>query len=378
MHVDKLRTNIAFNGSIIDTHMHIGHWSKNGNSNNTLNFDSNTIDEFVKNPLNVQVSGAVQQDEVEKVIISNLDGLVVNGQDETTANKALLEMCNSNPKYHALAACAPSVTEGNSVYINNLIQENPDKFIGLKFHPRHFNAQADSDIYRPYMFLAERYNLPCMFHSDLQFAPDGKPVDKISSPEAIHNIARLHPDVPVIMAHMGAGDAKSHQNAIEELLKSIDNKDSKLYVDISWVDWGKDGLSSNQKPSIVKLIKELQKRNALDGILFGTDAPLGCFGETPAGGLSPRQAYEKTVGDLKTVIKENFKEQSDDLINKIFYQNAENLFFKKDWTTPVEPKIPKTPLIKIIGMVAAVLALIGLGGVVIDKISEAKDTGLNK
>ena len=87
---------------------------------------------------------------------------------------------------------------------------------------------------------------------------------------------------------------------------------------------------------------------------------------------------EKTVGDLKTVIKENFKEQSDDLINKIFYQNAENLFFKKDWTTPVEPKIPKTPLIKIIGMVAAVLALIGLGGVVIDKISEAKDTGLNK
>ena len=105
------------------------------------------------------------------------------------------------------------------------------------------------------------------------------------------------------MAHMGAGDAKSHQNALEELLKSIDEKDSKLYVDISWVDWGKDGLSSSEKPSVVKLIKELQKRNAVDRILFGTDAPLGCFGENLAGGLSARQAYEKTVGDLKTVIK---------------------------------------------------------------------------
>ncbi len=378
MLVGNLKTNIAFKGSIIDAHMHIGHWNKNGNSNNTINFDSNTIDEFIKSPLNVQVKGETQQDSVEKVIISNLDGLVVNGQDETTANKALLELCDKNTKYHALAVCQPSVTCGNSVNINNLIQENPDKFVGLKFHPRHFGAQADSDIYRPYMFVAERYKLPCVFHSDIQFDNNGKPVDKISSPEAIHNIARLHPDVPVVMAHMGAGDAKSHQNALEELLKSIDEKDSKLYVDISWVDWGKDGLSSSEKPSVVKLIKELQKRNAVDRILFGTDAPLGCFGENLAGGLSARQAYEKTVGDLKTVIKNNFKEQADDLINKIFYQNAEDLFFNKNWATFKEPDVPKTPLIKIIGMVAAVLAMIGVGGVVIDKISSARDKSLTK
>ena len=157
MKVDKLQTNVTFKGSIIDAHMHIGHWNKNGNSNNTLNFDSNTIDEFIKSPLNVQVKGEAQQDSVEKVIISNLDGLVENGQDETTANKALLELCDKNTKYHALAVCQPSVTSGNSVNINNLIQENPDKFVGLKFHPRHFGAQADSDIYRPYMFVAERY-----------------------------------------------------------------------------------------------------------------------------------------------------------------------------------------------------------------------------
>ncbi len=378
MNVDKIRTNVVFKGSIIDSHMHIGQWSKNGNSNNIMNFDSNAIDEFIKSPLSIQVQGNTQQDEVEKVIISNLDGLVLNGKDEISANKALLEMCDKNSKFHALAVCQPSVTDGNSVQINNLIQENPEKFVGLKFHPRHFGAQADSDTYRPYMFVAERYKLPCVFHSDIQFNNDGKPVDKISSPEAIHNIARLHPDVPVVMAHMGAGDVKSHQNAIEELLKSIDEKDSKLYVDVSWVDWGKDGLSSIEKPSIVKLIKELQKRNAVDRILFGTDAPLGCFGENPAGGLSPKRAYEKTVSDLKTVIKENFKDQADDLINKIFYQNAEDLFFNKHWTAQKEAKVPKTPLIKIIGIVTAVLAFIGIGGIVIDKVSSSRDTSLTK
>ena len=40
---------------------------------------------------------------------------------------------------------------------------------------------------------------------------------------------------------------------------------------------------------------------------------------------------------------------------------------------------PKTPLIKIIGTgAAAVLAMIGVGGVVIDKISSARDKSLTK
>ena len=51
MNVDKIRTNVVFKGSIIDSHMHIGQWSKNGNSNNIMNFDSNAIDEFIKSPL---------------------------------------------------------------------------------------------------------------------------------------------------------------------------------------------------------------------------------------------------------------------------------------------------------------------------------------
>ena len=377
MKVDNFGNKLGFTGAIIDSHMHVGNWPRNGNRNDMLHFDKSSIDTFTRTPLNVNIQGQPQQDEVVKVIFSNLNALYAEGKDELEGNREILSICEKDSKYYALAACQPSKTEGNAVKINNLIQENPGKFVGLKFHPRSFGAQADSEIYQSYMFLADRYKLPCLFHCDVQVKPDGKLVDKISSPEAIHNLARKFPNVPVIMGHMGAGDAKSHQNAIDELLKSIDDRDSRLYVDISWVDWGKDGQSNTNKPSIVKLIKELQKRNATDRILFGTDAPLGCFGETPSNGLNPKQAYEKVVGDLKTVIKENFKDQADDLIDKIFYKNADNLFFKKDWAISETKKVKNTPIIKILGMVAGVLALIGLGGVLMDKMS-AKENNVNK
>ena len=240
-----------------------------------------------------------------------------------------------------------------------LIQENPKKFVGLKLHPRNFNLSADAHEYKSYFKLAERYKLPCLVHCDINLnVPENQNVDMVSAPATIHKIAKTFPDVPIIMAHMGAGDEKSHQNAIDELLKSIDENDSKLYVDISWVDWGHDGLSSTNKPSIVKLITELEKRNATDRILFGTDAPLGCFGESLTGNLSAKEAYEKTVGDLKTVIKNNFGAKADELIEKIFYKNADELFFKKSWAVPNNVIKNQTSVTKAIGLGVAALALL--------------------
>lgn len=370
---------IAFEGAIIDSHMHLGLWGKNGNSNEFINFDSKFVDTFVKSPLEVTVQGAKQEDSVEKVILSNLDCFVKNGlKDEITGNNEMLAACEKNPKFFALAACQPSKTGGNAVNINKLLQENPDKFIGLKFHPRTFNLAADNDAYKSYMKLAERHKLPCVFHSDVKIDDAGNLVDEISSPKAIYKMARKFPEVPVVMAHMGAGDAKSHQHAIDILLESVKNNDAKLYVDLSWVDWGKDGLSSGEKPSVVKLIQELQKHNATERILFGTDAPLGCFGEDLKGGLSAKQAYEKAVGDLKTVIKENFKENADELINKIFYKNADSLFFKKEWATPKEHIIKSTPMLKIAAGVGAVLAALAGVSYLTEKLIPEKDPRFDK
>lgn len=350
---------VAFKGSIIDSHMHYGHWRQETNKNNLLNFDGAFLDQFIKSPLDINVQGKAQQDNIEKVLISNLDCFVDEGMlNEKNGNEKILKLCKENPKCFPLAACQPSKTQGNAVNINQLIQDNPNKFVGLKFHPRVFNLAADSPEYFSYMKLAERYKLPCVIHSDINFNVPADNIDRVSSPELIYKLAKKYPDVPVVMAHMGAGDAKSHQNAIDILLHSIDKNDAKLYVDISWVDWGNDGLSSPEKPSLVTLIKELDKRNATDRVLFGTDVPLGCFGESLKGNLSPKAAYEKTVSDVKTVIKENFGAKADELIEKIFYKNADELFFKKEWAIPKNLAKNKTTIPQAIAMTVGALLLL--------------------
>ncbi len=370
---------VSFGSAIIDSHMHSGHWKRTQGAKELLNFDNDFMDRFVKSPLEVSVQGVKQKDSVEKAIISNLDCFVDDGlKDEIAGNKAMLDFCEKNPKFFALAACQPSKTNGNATNINRLISENPGKFVGLKFHPRNFKTPADSDVYRAYMYVAKKNNLPCVFHSDVSIDETGNVADNISSPEAIYRAAKVYPDVPVVMAHMGAGDAKSHQNAIEVLLKSIDNNDAKLYVDLSWVDWGANGLSSSEQPSVVTLIKELQKRNATDRILFGTDAPLGCFGEALRENYSPVQAYEKSVGDLKTVIKQNFNDKADELIEKIFYKNADELFFQKQWAQVKEKNIKSISTLKVVSFIGLALAALGVLGLLADKMSPSKEVRFNK
>ena len=78
--------------------------------------------------------------------------------------------------------------------------------------------------------------------------------------------------------------------------------------------------------TIINLIKKLKDKNALDRVLFGTDAPLGCYGGNSK--ISPEDAYKITIENLKTSIRENFGSESDSIINKIFYENAHKLFFE--------------------------------------------------
>lgn len=373
---------VSFRGAIIDSHIHWGHFKKKENPSELVMYDGNHLDTFVKSPLDIVVSGANQQDNVEKVIVSNLDCLILNGmKDETDGNKAMLDFCDKNSKYHPLAVCQPSKTHGNASKVNKLLQENPNKFVGLKFHPRDFNLQANDKSYKPYMRLAERFKLPCVFHSDVQLDANNNVLDEISSPKSIYALAKDFPDVPVVMAHMGAGKSPfSHDEAIKVLEESIVNNDAKLYVDLSWVDWD-DGLSSKKQPSVVKLIKMLQKNNATDRVLFGTDAPLGCYGENPVKDLSPKHAYEKTVGDLKTVIKENFGKEADELINKIFYKNAEDLYFKKTWLKPVEDLKNNPSVGKVAAMTVGVIAGLSLVSYGFNKFfgaKEPKDERFNK
>ena len=300
-----------FNGKIIDSHVHCGKWT------NDL-FSTNDVLDFFSKKLNRG------KDTVDRVIISNLD-CIINGKnnspymDELSGNLKLLKKCLNNDKLLLFVVCQPG--HGAAKNIEILLKEYPNLIKGLKFHPACLDLPANDVKYIPYMKLAEKYNKPCLFHSEIitdsnhNFVRTG-----VSDPEYIYETARQFPNVPVILGHMGLGGPKAHEAGIETLINSINRGDAKLYADLAWVDW-----DNPAKPHIVEVVDKLlhsSKGDKTERLLFGTDAPLGVFGEKA---LKQKNAYENNINNIKQAIRDNFGDDANKLISRIFYRNSKKL-----------------------------------------------------
>lgn len=314
--------NISFTGKIIDAHVHSGNWWRNGN----LYDHTKDIDLFSKEPL-------PNGDTVEKVVVSNLDCMVRTNNtqepihfmsDEIEGNIKLAQLAKQNNKLLPLATCQPNF--GTVDNIKKLFSDNPNVFYGLKFHPEQLNLPANSALCNPYMEFAQKNDLPCLFHSGQTFDSAQGVATKVSKPAQIYELAKRFPKVPVIMAHLGGNEGENTLFATKLIIESVTKNNSKLYADISWVD-----CNNPQKSTLSQVIKILKENNALDRIMFGTDAPLGRFGLFGENNTPPKEAYVNNINDIKKMIKRDFGQESEEIINKIFYENAQNLYLKKLW-----------------------------------------------
>lgn len=330
-------SNVNFTGKIIDAHAHLGTFA-DGFRHTVDNFTAEDIVEIANRPIN---DG---QDTLEKVIVSNLDGVYQNPEgfedvlakkglslqclSEYDANMNILKECRKNPILKPLAICQPE-RHTDASEIRKVLQQG--EFFGLKFHPEYTKVGAENSIYEPYMRLADEFKLPCLFHCDASGS-------KFSSPRQIYELAKKFPKVPVILAHLGAGPDECHQKAVDVILESVKNNDATLYADISWVDCDK-----SEKNVIISALHQLQnssKGDMTERLLFGTDAPIGDFG---AEGFKNVDYYGNNVRDIKNSIRKAFGDSAETLIDKLFYRNAEELFFgRKNVANPVETVIQQT------------------------------------
>ncbi len=311
-------TDFNFKGKIIDAHVHCGQW----------NFDKFPCEDVIKFFSRKFNNG---KDYVDRVIISNLDCIKTGKnnkplKDEISGNLLLLNAAIKDKKFVPFVVCQPG--HGSAENIEILLKEYPLLIKGLKFHPACLNLAANDIRYMPYMQLAEKYNKPCLFHSEVLFDETGHILkNSVSDPELIYETAQRFPKVPVILGHMGLGGDKAHEAGINTLIKSIDNNDAKLYADLAWVDW-----DNTAKPHIIDVIDKLQhssKGDMTERLLFGTDAPLGVFGEKA---LKQQGAYDANIRNIKSVIRENFGEDANRLISRIFYRNSKKLLDKQNIT----------------------------------------------
>ncbi len=309
--------NLSFKG-IINPHVHAGHWYHEGTPGHY--YGKEFTDSFkTLNNLNrePECDTFTSTGGIDKMIVSDIDTMADDYYaGEYEGNENALKIFGDDDFYALLAVCRPDKTNGDISDIQRLFDTYPEKFTGLKLHPEAMNMYADDYRCDPYMKFARKNNLPCMFHSE---------GEGVSGVESIYNLAKRFPDVPVILAHMGAGGADCHNRAISVFERALQNNDADIYVDLSWVDW-ENGLPSYEKPSVKKVIDTALKYNALDKILFATDTPLGCFGEHTESSYMPQETYNLSVDRLASFIKRNYPDSCEEIKDKIFHDNAAKLF----------------------------------------------------
>ncbi len=100
------------------------------------------------------------------------------------------------------------------------------------------------------------------------------------------------------------------RNNVGEVLKLTDNRAKFTKFNLKFlIDWQKIFFNSFK-----------------NHLLFGTDAPLGVFGEKA---LKQSNAYDENIQNIKQAIKDNFGEDANRIISKVFYRNAKKLLTPK-------------------------------------------------
>lgn len=368
MNITKLTsryTQLNFGTKIIDMHTHIG-------THKDVTYTKSNLDVFVRQPL-------PNNDTVERMIVSDTDtfkGVAVN---EYEGNKKALQSFNGDKSYAFLASCAPH--KGDVKYIQQVMEEFPNDFVGLKFHPNDAKLPLTDTKYIPYFEFANKNKIPCVFHTHVPVAPGGvlhrledgtldrTKLDPYSDPEALYLASKKYKDAPFVMAHMGSGWNESHQRGLEVLVEAARNGDANLYADISWVDIDAKPIVNGRSPKdhIVQAIKKLKgigdptwdKGDQSFRLMFGTDAPIDRFYKSTA-----REAYTKFVEEIKAAIRgdKDLAKDAEKIIEDLFYNNAKNLFFREKVTQTVTNATKQSGgRAKVIGGIAAAIAVVGGG-----------------
>lgn len=304
---------------------------------------------------NVQnILDTVETNNVKKILVSSLSGLNAVESDlyksELNAAKEMLNAVgNENVKIYPLLSCQPGISKDTDV-VEKLIEETT--FYGMKFHPTNTKKtiKDNFDIYSKYMSLAENKGMPCVFHSI---------TDGFSNPDDIIKLAEKHPKLPVILYHI---DLMSKPERVKQTVDNISNSlkegKSNLFVDISWLTsmFGKNDENKN-------LINYTLEKLGPERIMFGSDTPIAEMGD--------KTKYAEFSEFAESTIKNYFKDKPEDCekaLNRIFYENAEEVFIDKKWyNKPVKSQIENqtkklTSSQKgwLIGGVAAVLGITAL------------------
>ena len=209
--------------------------------------------------------------EIEKACINSL----MITYDPPAGNNEIYEISKKYPdRFIGFGVINPRWNPNAAAEVDRCINDLNMK--GIKLHPSDNGWEADSPIVYPVMEKIQEYDVPVLFHTWH---------DNLSHPSRIGKLAKLFPNVIILMGHMG-GEA-FYEAAF--LAKELAN----VYLD------------TTGSPTDIRILREVVRIAGKGKVLFGTDAP--CC-----------NVYSE-------VAKIKFGDISEDAKKAIFYENAKKL-----------------------------------------------------
>lgn len=138
--------------------------------------------------------------------------------------------------------------------------------VGLKLYPGYFPYPPQHRVYEPVFDLAAQHELPVVVHTGETYAYGAD--DSLAHPSGVAEAARAHPDVSLVMAHLG-------YPWIDEALEAA-RRTPNLVLELSGLVEGGGAAVEEARgdPELRALTEGLIRFGDFDRVIFGTDWPL--------------------------------------------------------------------------------------------------------
>ncbi|WP_313800524.1 amidohydrolase family protein [Cytobacillus sp.] len=247
---------------IIDAHVHFSNIQSFHQTAKELSFVDYSFDGFVKeyNEANVALSIAMGVTETSGMGFPDYDAATPMGIDLARAIPEKMVYCPGINPY--------DLNERTFEKLELEIQ-NP-RAVGIKIYLGYYPFYAYDEVYEPVYALAQKYQLPIVFHTGDTYSERG--LLKYAHPLTIDEVAVKHRKIKFMMAHFG--DPWTLTGA--ELIY----KNSNVYADLSGLIVGteKELKKHSESRFLDHLRHALVFSDSYDKLLFGTDWPLAPIG----------------------------------------------------------------------------------------------------
>ncbi|MBQ5473693.1 MAG: amidohydrolase family protein [Lachnospiraceae bacterium] len=264
---------------IIDTHVHIG---------------GERVGFFMTEEM---VATMMDKYHIDYAVVSNADSAEMDHEQNLLPQqytqeenlKRMIRFVRKHTDKITIAVWVKPYTQGLTKELQKMIEDNLDIISGIKLHPFHSNTSPVDKKCLPYLELADRLKLAVVSHTGGCEA---------ASPIHLYEAAKMFPDIPFVMVHMGLG---SDNTEALDLLGKADN----LYGDTTWV----------KMSTTMEAIRRYGNRK----IMFGSDAPIDGIDTYLCNKYGDRSLYQDYFNVLPQLIsKEDYE--------MLMYKNAEKIF----------------------------------------------------